>query len=423
MADPSPRQLELMTAILSPNVEGPEGPGPNNIVASGPWRAGKSYAGIDAWSQWTTNWRQTKFGVVTASDSRLQATIEEFRDIARRQRMHWAPRKRHIEFGANSLWYWVSSNSLSHKQVQGHTFGGIYGDEGTALFPSCVTQANARCASMPEAKLLWTTNPDTPVHPFRLDLIDKIIAGVRAGAYFEFSVDDNPAMTEAGKREMFESLSEGMMRDRYYWGRWVVAGGSIYPQIESWVRKIPRAATEEPMRCFVTADTAEVGVTHALLIGSYSNNRHWVLAEWRHDGRTDGPMPKAEQAAAIARLGSTAPVPVSEWMSDPADEPAIDALRVEVSEQGLPGIVLTPEQQPKPSLMESIRAVNAAGNTGRLFVAPHCGLLLDELRGLKYDEAKLSYGIEKPTEGDDHGADALRYWVWRSGIWRGSAWA
>ena len=60
--------------------------------------------------------------------------------------------------------------------------------------------------------------------------------------------------------------------------------------------------------------------------------------------------------------------------------------------------------------INKVRALIWDGRRRSLFVHRRCRNLLDEIRsGYRYDPDRPS---EKPVDGNDHGCDALRYWVW-----------
>ena len=171
----------------------------------------------------------------------------------------------------------------------------------------------------------------------------------------------------------------------------------------------------------MSVDPAPAAVTHALIFGQYSRGRVWVLDEWRHDGREKGPMTYAKQAQRIVAWASAVagPTRIARWRSDPADPTFRDALASAGLAAGEDGNF---DSFPKPEQKPSIAAVNSVG--GRLlWIAPSCPDLMGELNSLVYDErAMMEWAQEKPQDGNDDAADALRYHVADSGMWRTSAW-
>ena len=417
IVDPSDKQKELVAAILDPDCL--------HVVGSGPKRAGKSYPGNWAWMRYVNMaFRGTDFGLTTASQSRIEATFHELENICIDLRIPFRRRTLYAEFGhANRMYHWVSKHFKSYEMIAGHTWGGCILDEGSRLQPECVREANIRC-SLDHSKLLYTTNPKHEAHPFKMHVMDPIEAGERRGKVLFFGIDDNPALSTQKKQDMYDGLKHdpaALARD--YYGKWVSPGGRMFPTAGRWVAKPPRPKTEMPYLYNVSIDPAPAAVTHALLVGEYSRGRQWVIAEWRHDGRTakGGQMEYPDQTEAIVSWATAlaGDVRIARWRSDPADPTFRDSLRAAGHAAGETGNF---DSFKKPDLRPSIAAVNSVG--GRtLWIAPQCPLLMGELNSLGYDErAMTEYGIEKPDDGNDDAADSLRYHVWDSSMWRTSSW-
>ena len=398
-------------------------------MASGPKRAGKSYVGNMAWLlRQHRRWDNADFGLLTFSDSRREAILLECRDIAERAGIRWHRSNRYAEFGqGNRLWWWCGSHTMAHRQIEGHTWRGGLVDEAVRCHRNSITEMSSRCTPVGgnpawPSTILYTTNPEGPTHPFKLNVIDPVLREERAGKYLEFSVDDNPAIPASEKEEMLLTFPEGVQRDRGYYGRWVSAGGAVYPNIRQWTKPAPKHSTETAMAYYVSVDPAIQSVTHALLIAEYHGSRFHVVDEWRYDGRVDGALQRGEQAQRVADWAlQQVDKRISVWLVDPADPAWRHSLERYVTSTGVTGSRF-PEFK-KPNLTASIGAVNSAGENKVLRIAPKCGALIDEMSSLAWDEQKLEdTGEEKPTDGNDHGADALRYAVWflemhKVGVW------
>lgn len=407
------RQAQLVDSVLSD--------GTRTVVASGPVRSGKSYSGNWAWIAWARRWTDTHFGLTAVSDGRVRATMMEMEAIALRLNMPWVQRERHVDFGeGRRLWFFVANNRTAAERIAGHTWAGAVIDEGTKVEPGVLGEINNRCALAGGlAKVLITTNPSSPTHRLMTDVMQPIEQGKRPGAVHYFGIDDNPAMSDVARREIHDGLPEGFIRDRDYYGKWVEAGGAVYPGASQWVRQPPQTGAL-PIGHVVTIDPATTGVTHALLMSEYPGGRWWVTSEWRHDGWQKGPMPRHTQVAKIAAwaFGLTEGK-VRRWLVDPADPAFREQLADELRLRDAQVTAVSVPDFDKPGLLESIRAVNTAGQTSRVLVSPVCVALVRELTQLGWDEnAAMTSGEERPVDGNDHGADALRYAVWNLGMWR-----
>ena len=47
----------------------------------------------------------------------------------------------------------------------------------------------------------------------------------------------------------------------------------------------------------------------------------------------------------------------------------------------------------------------------KLFISPRCKVLLREIDSYVWDESPAARNEDKPVKANDHGPDALRYWV------------
>ena len=414
----SPKQHLLIDALEYEPV------GKYHVVASGPKRAGKSYPGNCFWLQRAGEWRNADFGLCTYSAARQTAILYELEGWCRK--WSWPYRKsiQYWEFGrGNKLWFWCGNNSTSHYAIEGFTLRGGLVDEAIRVDPKSVNEMSIRCTPVGgdpvwPATIFYSTNPDGPSHPFKTGFMDGIERGDRPGRVLYFGVDDNPAIAESEKQEMKMSFPEGVQRDRGYYGKWAEAGGAMFPGVARWTVAPPKADTEVPYRCDIAVDTAEVGIWHALLIGRYSRDRAWVLQEWRHDGRTAGPIPKPDALRQVLRLGQTAPAKIGLWIVDSADQGFGHMLEQEIRDRGLDG--KAHYQWGKPGIPESTRWVNATAASKRLFLSLQVPKLREELEALRWDDNKMeASGTESPATGQsDHGADALRYWVAETDAWK-----
>ena len=122
LVNPSTRQRELVAAVLDPEVL--------HVVASGPKRAGKSWAGHWAWMRYTLMAHSgADFGLVTPSQSRFEAMVAELGNVCADLQVRFSRHPRYLKFGPNRLYHWVSKTQYSHEQITGHTWAGCILDE------------------------------------------------------------------------------------------------------------------------------------------------------------------------------------------------------------------------------------------------------------------------------------------------------
>ena len=112
----------------------------------------------------------------------------------------------------------------SESKIRGLTLQGAYCDELTQ-FPQDFFAMLLSRLRLPKAKLIATTNPDTPRHWLKTDYIDR--ADELDFLDVKFLIDDNTTLpkdyVDSIKREYV-----GVYYERFILGRWVIAEGLIY---------------------------------------------------------------------------------------------------------------------------------------------------------------------------------------------------
>lgn len=112
----------------------------------------------------------------------------------------------------------------SESKIRGITLQGAYCDELTQ-FPQDFFAMLLSRLRLPGAKLIATTNPDTPRHWLKTDYIDR--ADELDFLDVKFLIDDNTTLP----RDYVESIKReyvGVYYERFILGRWVIAEGLIY---------------------------------------------------------------------------------------------------------------------------------------------------------------------------------------------------
>jgi len=129
------------------------------------------------------------------------------------------------------IWLEGASDERAESKIRGMTLAGAYVDELTQIPEAFYSMLLSRL-SVKNAKLYATTNPDTPNHWVKLDIIDneEISKDV-----WHFTLDDNVILKKENE-EYFDNLKKeyqsmgGVFYDRFILGLWVLAEGLIYKQ-------------------------------------------------------------------------------------------------------------------------------------------------------------------------------------------------
>lgn len=130
-----------------------------------------------------------------------------------------------------TIWLEGANDIKAESKIRGMTLAGAYVDELTQVPEDFYSMLLSRL-SVKNAKLYATTNPDTPTHWVKAEIIDNEEIDK---AVWHFNFDDNEILKKENE-EYFESLKREYksMGDVYYQrfilGLWVLAEGIIYKQ-------------------------------------------------------------------------------------------------------------------------------------------------------------------------------------------------
>lgn len=138
----------------------------------------------------------------------------------------------YLLYDGKTIYLMGGNDAASFKKAQGLTILGWYGDEAPLQHPDFVRTALGRSFASPMIRNIVTLNPENPMHWFYKDSgigIDRWGTDYVPKLYrhFQFTLDDNPAITEERKARLMASYT-GVFYKRYILGLRVRAEGGIY---------------------------------------------------------------------------------------------------------------------------------------------------------------------------------------------------
>lgn len=286
-----------------------------------------------------------------------------------------------------------ANDARSESKIRGLTLQGAYCDE-LSLFPEDFFTMLLSRLSLPGAKLIATTNPDSPGHWLKRHYIDR---KAEMDLLVErFLLDDNttldPGYVAAIKREY-----TGVFYDRFVLGQWCLAEGIIYPQFDPASHVV--AFTQPPSsngKWYISVDYGTLNAFSAGLWWSDGKVAHRVQ-EWYYSGRdTRKPLTDAQYAEKIDQLAGGRKIEAV--IVDPSAASFIAAL----FEKGY--LV----RKGRNEVVDGIRRVAAMLQQGRLRFDPSCKDCIREFGLYRWDE---SAGDDNPIKENDHAMDDVRYFV------------
>lgn len=305
----------------------------------------------------------------------------------------------------NMVYLFGGKDESSYMLIQGITLAGVLLDE-VALMPrSFVEQALARC-SVTGAKFWFNCNPENPEHWFRKEWI--LQAKKHRALHLHFLMDDNPSLDER-TRERYRSMYSGVFYERYILGRWVMAEGLIYDMMDTTANTYrPQDAPVGFKSLSTRTITCDYGTTNpTVYLDVYDDGEKVrVHREYRWDSRQEHRQ-KTDEEYADDFMEFMGKDPCAAIV-DPAAASFITALRQR-------GVYV---MEGNNDVLNGIRKCSTLLSHRDLLISTDCEGLLDELGTYRWDDKAALMGVEKPIKQQDHGPDALRYYINSLPDWR-----
>jgi PBSX family phage terminase large subunit len=295
-----------------------------------------------------------------------------------------------------------ANDAKAEGKIRGFTGAGAYVDEAT-LVPHDFWRTLLGRLSAPGAKLFATTNPDSPAHWLRKEII---LADDPAVRHFHFKITDNTFLPDEYVR-MIKNQYTGLYYRRFIDGEWVAAEGAVYdmydedrhlvdilPAISQWVAVGIDYGTSNPF--------------HAVLVGLGADGLLYAASEYRYDGRKSSRQKSDSQYLEAVQGWLTKPKGVR-LMGVPrmfVVDPSAASFRTELMQAKMP------QYAGDNAVLDGIRTVSNLLAKDKLKISRvGCPELIREIQSYAWDDKAALLGEDKPIKVDDHGVDALRYAV------------
>ena len=207
----------------------------------------------------------------------------------------------HTPNGDKRIYYKGAGKADSHKAFTGLSLGSVFFCEINLLHMNAIQEAFRRTMA---AKIRWhiaDLNPPAPNHPVISEVFD-----VQDTDWQHWNPNDNPALTDARKRELYETLKKSKYLFRRDWlGERVIPEGVIYSMFDANEHIIPAIPNEQPVEMFFSGDGGLSDPTSiSCNIITRANNgarpiyKLYRVANWYYDG---GDKALSTQAREIVR--------------------------------------------------------------------------------------------------------------------------
>lgn len=410
-------QKAAIQSILDPTLR--------HVVLIGSVRTGKTEAGIAAWLQLIAEQPDYIWGLAVRSLGSLHRVIGMIEEWAHELWWPVTRREQIIEVGPARIRWVIGAHDRSRELIKGDTWAGAFCDEANEMPETLIDEIAARC-SVAKAKIISAVNPAEPDHWYKTKIRDKVEAGELSGRQHRFTLttEECPWLEQEYIDSLEAQYVPGTPLHRWYvLGEDAATSGLVYPRLDEAIDAMPDGILTG---WYVSVDAGySEAATHAVAIAALQEDkpqgltRYHVAYEWRYKAGVDGPaLSYHEQPvllldwmSAIGLLDGDTPPP--DVMVDNAEIQWTRELARHAKSRRDPIRLVTAAKRRVREGIQSVQAMMSRQGEGQLTVDHNeCTELLREMRSLRWNPLRVeSRGIEEPTIGDDHGADALRYWA------------
>lgn len=287
------------------------------------------------------------------------------------------------------------NDARSESKIRGLTLQGAYCDELT-LFPRDFFVMLLSRLRVPGAKLIATTNPDSPQHWLKTEYIDREteldLLDMR------FTLDDNTTL-DPDYVESIKAEYTGVFYERFILGRWKIAEGLVYPFFAADPgRYLYTGHTEGLMGAFYVS--IDYGTHNPCSMGLWCVNDHRAIriAESYYDSRKERKQRTDEEHyAQLEQLAAGRHIRYV--VVDPSAASFIETIRRHGKFH-----VLAADNH----VLNGIRVTAALMNAGRLLIHESCKASLEEFQSYCWDDKAQE---DKVVKENDHAMDDIRYFA------------
>lgn len=289
-----------------------------------------------------------------------------------------------------------ANDERAEHKIRGTTFAGAYVDEATIIPQNVFNMLQSRL-SVKGAKLFATTNPDSPFHWFKKELIDR--AGEIDLKHWDFRLEDNPSLDPTFVRQL-KAEYQGLWYERFINGAWVLAEGTIYDFFDKELHVIdyPPGAADYYV-CGVDYGTTNPCAFSLIGYSERTTPNKWLEKEYYWDSKkTLRQKTDTEYAEDLKKFLSGYNVQAIYV------DPSAVSFRVELMRQGFSGII-----EAENEVLDGIRFHALQLSNGTFKACRNCKKTIEEYGSYRWDPVAADKGVDKPIKANDHLMDSIRY--------------
>lgn len=400
----------------------------DGIIADGAIRSGKTISMSLSYAVWAMNtFNQQNLGMAGKTIGSFRRNVLFWLKLMLRSRGykikdHRSDNMLEVTKGKVTNYFYIfgGKDESSQDLIQGITLAGMFFDEVALMPESFVNQATGRC-SVEGSKFWFNCNPDSPMHWFKRNWMDKSVGYLgrekaeellKAAAdkgenlelkkliYLHFTMDDNLSLTEEIKQR-YRSMYSGVFFDRYILGLWKIAEGLVYNMFSE-EKNIFSGKYEyhQGREYYLSID---YGTMNPFAVGLFEidlEGRVRMLREDGYSGRQEGvTLDNEEYYKIIKRCAGDYP---------------ITAVIIDPSAAGMKATIRKYGEficrDGNNDVLNGIQEVTKYLNLGYLKIHSSCMKTREEFGTYAWDEKAV--GEDRVIKESDHYMDMIRYFIY-----------
>ena len=365
-------------------------------IFEGPVRAGKSFIGLLRWIEFCRSGPRGPLVICGRTDKTIKRNIITPLQEMIGNAVQYKIGKGEVTLYNRTMFVIGANDERAEAKIRGSEFAGALIDELT-LLPENFCKMLLSRLSVPGAKLFASTNPDSPFHWVKTDLINR--EKELNCKVFSFSIDDNPALSEEYKMELKREY-QGLWYKRYIEGKWVMAEGAVYDFFDENIHVIDWP--KHPATSYIVG--VDYGTTNPCvftLIGynptAYPNM--WLEKEYYYNSK-ETLRQKSDYEYAQDLIQFLDGIYVDAIYIDPSAA----SFKQELKRNGVSNV-----RDAINDVLPGIRYVGLLLMNGTLKVCAQCTNTIKEFSNYVWDSKASERGEDKPIKMNDHCLDSLRY--------------
>jgi len=359
-------------------------------IFEGSVRAGKSFIALVRWLEFIRSGPAGPLVACGRTDATIKRNIvDPLFDLVGPSGLRYFPGKRELHIYGRVMMLIGANDDRAEAKIRGSEIVGALLDEITILPESFVKMLLSRM-SIRGAKLFATTNPDSPYHWVKKDLIDR--RNELDCSVFSFRLDDNPSLDPSFKEALKKEYS-GLWYKRFIEGQWVVAEGAVYDFFDEEVHTI-KFPPHNPREYIVGVDYGTTNPTVFSLIG-YSPNSYpniWLQEEYYYDSKEHNRQKSDFEYAEDFKKFID-----GKHISAIYIDPSAASFKQELYRNGITNIC-----DADNDVLSGIRFTSNLLTSGALKICQQCTRTIREFGAYVWDARATKLGKDAPMKVSDH---------------------